>query len=153
MGSNRSKKTVVDEVPRCPNGHGELRLREAVKFVQSHWKTVQTMKGVAMQYNVDAANLTRCFRHVTGVTPKRYLDNLRRQFVVEQIRRNLPLGYEIGAQLGFENDLSFYRWVKRAFGCPYRELIVDVRKADSGPEIGSGPSRRNQRSYLRGSKS
>jgi methylphosphotriester-DNA--protein-cysteine methyltransferase len=80
------------------------------------------MQSVSEEFDLDASNLTRRFRNVVGVTPKHFLDKERKRFVLEKLLKRTMLGYEIGAALGFPDDISFYRWVRRAFGRPLREM-------------------------------
>lgn len=102
--------------------NGEARLKGAVEFVQVQWRTIHTMQSVATQFGIDAARLTRYFRQVVGATPKKYVDNERKKFVAERMRKGSMLGYEIGELLGFPDDISFYRWVRRAFGKSFRQM-------------------------------
>jgi AraC-like DNA-binding protein len=105
--------------------NGDSRVDQAVDFLKSHWKSVRTLQEVATDFEIDAANLTRRFRESEGKTPKRFLDEERKRFVLERLRENEMLGYEIGALLEFPSDIAFYRWVKRVFGRSLKELQDD----------------------------
>jgi len=128
-------------------------MKEAVEFVRLHWKGIRTMQGVAASFRVDPANLTRCFRYETGATPKRFLDDRRKEYVIEHLRRGNLLGYQVGAQLGFGDDLSFYRWVKRAFGLSYRNLLTEIHneKWEKAPYGHRSPRRVASENVSRGS--
>ena len=52
---------------------------------------------------------------------------LRKEYVVSKLTNSDLRGYEIGDELGFQDDLAFYRWVKRAFGVSLKELRTQVQ--------------------------
>ncbi len=95
---------------------------KAIDYIKSNWKKGGNLKQVALLHGLDPGNLARAFRTREGVTAKKYVDSCRKMHLLEQISRTQRLGFEIGAELGFVDDLAFYRWVKRAFGIPLTEL-------------------------------
>ena len=80
------------------------------------------MKEVADRYRLDSGNLERAFKNREGVTFKQFVDERRKAHVVSRLTKKTVFGYEIGAELGFADELAFYRWVKRAFGVPFTTL-------------------------------
>lgn len=113
---------------------GELRLVRAIDYLKSNWQRVHTLQDLADDFGIDPANLTRHFRQREGTTPKRFLNGERRKFVMDRVNEGAMLGYEIGAQLGFPDDISFYRWVRREFGIPLRELQANSLVANGDGE-------------------
>ena len=97
-------------------------MQQAIRDLKSNWRDGKTLKEIADRHRVDAGNLERAFRNQEGMTEKRYVDQQRQKHVLAQLARHTVLGYEIGDELGFRNDLAFYRWVKRAFGISFTEL-------------------------------
>lgn len=96
-------------------------IAQAIQYLKTNWRNGKTLKEIADLYRVDAGNLDRAFRHQTGMTSKHFIDQQRKQHVAARLESNTR-GYALGAELGFVNDLAFYRWVKRAFGVSFSAL-------------------------------
>lgn len=94
----------------------------AILHLKSHWKLGKSLKEVAEHYRLDAGNLARAFHKREGVTIKQFVDAKRKHYVIARLKKGFVLGFEIGNELGFADDLAFYRWVKRAFGVSFAEL-------------------------------
>jgi methylphosphotriester-DNA--protein-cysteine methyltransferase len=97
-------------------------IERAMRYIKSNWQEGKSLKEIADRHRVDAGNLERAFWNQEGMTAKHYVDQQRQKYVLAQLARHTMLGYEIGDELGFRNDLAFYRWVKRAFGISFIEL-------------------------------
>ncbi|NUM73922.1 helix-turn-helix transcriptional regulator [candidate division KSB1 bacterium] len=97
-------------------------MQAAIKNLKSEWRSGKSLKEIAHHHRVDAGNLERAFRKQEGMTVKQFLDAKRKEHVLARLADKKFLGYAIGAELGFGNDLAFYRWVKRAFGVSFAEL-------------------------------
>ena len=95
---------------------------QAISYIKSQWKKGENLTEIALMFNVDSGNLTRAFRTSEGMTVKQFIDSKKKEYVLEKLHSNSHFGYQIGVELGFSNDFSFYRWVKRAFGIPFKEL-------------------------------
>ena len=114
-------------ISRKPSHSSESRIKQAIDDIKTNWWQGRSLKEIASHYRLDAGNLARAFRNREGMTVKRYLDDRRREYVKRRIADPKVLGYEIGAELGFTDDLAFYRWVKRAFGVSFVKLCALVR--------------------------
>jgi AraC-like DNA-binding protein len=124
---------MIDTEPLVVGSYPPLMkspLDDAIDHIRSNWRRGSTLKSIAARFNVDPGNLDRQFRRRTGVTVKVFIDQRRKEHVLTQLRHDRKYGYEIGTELGFEDDLAFYRWVKRAFGVSLKQLgmIVSSRK-------------------------
>lgn len=98
------------------------RYGKAILYIVDHWREGFTLKDVAARFNLDPGNLDRQFRQRTGTTVSAYVRTQRRAYVIERLRDGAVYGYQIGTELGFRNDCSFYRWVERTFGASFAEL-------------------------------
>ncbi len=98
-------------------------ISQAVEYIKSDWKKGKNLTEIALQFKVDAGNLTREFRKCEGMTVKRFVDEKRRLYMLKRLRDGGGFGYQIGMELGFANDFSFYRWVRRAFGISFKKLL------------------------------
>jgi iron complex transport system substrate-binding protein len=94
---------------------------------KANWREGKTLKEVADLFRVDAGNLERAFRNREGMTVKQFIDQRRKAHVMSRLQNKTVLGYEIGTELGFADDMAFYRWVRRAFGISFAELRLRVR--------------------------
>ncbi len=123
--SEKSKPTVFhgDRCMPIP-----AAMKPAINYVKSHWREGRTLKEVAERHDVDAGNLDRAFRHQQGMTIKHFVDERRKEHVSSRLAKRFMLGYEIAAELGFANDLAFYRWVRRAFGVSFSTLRAQMRR-------------------------
>jgi len=97
-------------------------IEQAISHLKAHWRDGKSLKEVARLLRVDAGNLERAFHHHEGETVKHFIDGRRKQHVTSRLADKSVRGYEIGAELGFADDLAFYRWVKRAFGISFAKL-------------------------------
>lgn len=97
-------------------------IENAINYIKSSWRSGRTLKEIAEFHGVDSGNLERCFRNREGMTVKQFTDQQRKEYVRTALNDKLILGYEIGSDLGFTDDLAFYRWVKRAFGKSFAAL-------------------------------
>lgn len=100
----------------------QTAIARAIGFLKTNWLDGKSLKEVAYLHGVDAGNLERAFRRQEGMTVKQFVDQKRKEHVLARLSEKKFLGYAIGAELGFANDLAFYRWVKRAFGMSFVEL-------------------------------
>jgi AraC-like DNA-binding protein len=80
---------------------------------------------IAYELGVDPGNLDRCFRNAYGFTIKQCIDKQKKTKLLKLLANNEKYGYEIAYEIGFRNDLSFYRWVKRVTGRTYTELTKE----------------------------
>jgi len=101
-------------------------LEQAIEYIQANWKDGKTLKEIADLHRLDAGNLERSFRNRQGMTVKHFLDQRRKEHVASRLADKTLRGYEIGAELGFADDLAFYRWVKRAFGISFAVLRAQI---------------------------
>lgn len=123
-------------ISRRPSQSNESRIKQAIRDLKTNWQKGRSLKEIASHHRLDAGNLARAFRNREGMTVKRYLDERRREYIKRRIADPKVLGYEIGAELGFADDLAFYRWVKRAFGVSLVKLRAQLMRqaSDSGDD-------------------
>jgi len=106
-------------------------MQRAIRDLKSNWRDGKTLKEIADLHRVDAGNLERAFKNREGITVKQYVDRQRKVYIVSRLTDETVFGYEIGAELGFVDELAFYRWVRRAFGVSFvnlRSQFVTIRQ-------------------------
>ena len=104
------------------------RYDDAIMSIRNQWKRGLTLKAVAAEYGVDPGDLDRVFRRKYGVTAFAYVRSRREAYLLDRLADTEVYGYEIGSELGFFDDWSFYRWVKRGFGISFTRLRSKVVK-------------------------
>ena len=97
-------------------------IEQAIQYIKTNWREGETVKQVAQMHGVYPGNFARAFRIKEGTTIKTFVNHKRKEYVLRAIRDSTSFGYEIGAELGFSNDHSFYRWAKRVFGISFTRL-------------------------------
>src|SRR5437763_1474205 len=100
------------------------RLQDDIRsYVHANWHLGLSLKSVGSHFHVDPSDADQAFRKRTGVTIKRYVNQMRERKIVELLSNSPEMyGYEMSGVLGFQNEHSFYRWVKRTFGITYSNL-------------------------------
>jgi len=95
--------------------------KEIIKYVEMNWDGPISLKQLSTMFRLDPGDIDRTFRNLKGITLKRYVD-LKRKARLIAMMDDQRFGYEIGIMLGFANDRSFYRWVRRVFGIGFKQL-------------------------------
>jgi AraC-like DNA-binding protein len=100
-----------------------------LEFVEKDWKRI-TVKELAAQFQMYPSDISRLFRKSTGKTFRRYVNERRRQHLLEAIASSVDSrGYHFAEQLDFQEDRSFYRWVKKEFGVSFKQLCEQHRNS------------------------
>lgn len=95
---------------------------QVFELVEKDWKKV-SVKEIAVRFQRDPSDISRLFRKAMGKTIKEFVNEKRRNHVLELIRSGSDCrGYNLAQQLGFLEERSFYRWVKKEFGVSFTEL-------------------------------
>ncbi|TLY33493.1 MAG: helix-turn-helix transcriptional regulator, partial [Ignavibacteria bacterium] len=82
----------------------EQRRSRVLEYVEQHWRSGSPLKRMAADVGIDAADMERLFRGATGVTIKRYIDERKKEELVDLLKNGKTFGYEIGDTLKFRND-------------------------------------------------
>lgn len=117
-------------------------VKQVARCVDSNPRATLTVKEIAAAMKSDPAGLDRAFRHSTGKTIKHYIDEKYKEKIDDCLKAGDCRGYEIGDKLGFKSDLAFYRWVKRVYGIPFRQLKLRKR-VKWGKNQGRGETRQS----------
>jgi AraC family transcriptional regulator len=94
-------------------------------FLHSFYNEDKSLKSIASASSLSVPQLVRQFKAAFGVTPHRYLVNIRLQRAADLLRCTATPVTEIAASCGFENASAFSRVFKGMYGIQpgrYREL-------------------------------
>jgi AraC-like DNA-binding protein len=112
------------------------RYDAGIEFILRHWQDGLTLKAVAGDHGLDPGDLDREFKERCGATVHVFVNERRKEHVVRRITEGGVYAYQIGFELGFRSDWSFYRWVRRAFGISFVRLkgrLADSTVSETGP--------------------
>ncbi|MBM4167801.1 MAG: helix-turn-helix domain-containing protein [Ignavibacteria bacterium] len=100
---------------------------QLLELVEKDWRRI-TVKELAAQIQRDPSDISRLFRKSTGKTIRQFINERRRQHLLDAITSSVDSrGYHFAEQLGFLEERSFYRWVKKEFGVSFEELRNEHR--------------------------
>lgn len=117
LGEFPSNSTFKKNEERVPG-----YVREATSYIRNRLSPFLTIKEIASVVRKHPSDLDRMFARVNGMTIKQYIDRLCRKEVENRLRRGITKGSQIAFDLGFRDDQAFYRWIRRVFGIPFRQL-------------------------------
>jgi methylphosphotriester-DNA--protein-cysteine methyltransferase len=109
---------------------------QIVEFVEANWKQGISVKEIAGHFSVSASEAERSFRKLKRMPIKKYIQGRRKEFILDAVRNSAPSGYEVGFELGFQEEQSFYRCVKKSFGMTWTELCGLHRDGVQDPRRG-----------------
>lgn len=92
-----------------------LRIQESMQYIQAHFREKLTVDRLAQRVAMSPSHYAHCFRQVSGISPMRYLRDVRLGeacvlLVAHTLRTN-----EVAAHVGFQSDAHFSREFKRRF--------------------------------------
>lgn len=101
--------TISDKV-------SDYYVTEMINFIENHFEEDITIEDMANHLNLSRGHINKIFKQFTGKTPKEFLTRLRMTKATHLLKTTkLPIG-EIGAQIGYNNQLHFSRAFKNYFG-------------------------------------
>jgi DNA-binding NarL/FixJ family response regulator len=111
---------------RTQGNRKELRaLSEQTKsYIEEHLKPSLRVKEVAAAMIIHPSDLERAFRRLEGKTIKKYIDERCKERIMESFACGNQKGCAIAQEFGFETDQAFYRWFRRVYGMPFRQLTT-----------------------------
>ena len=90
--------------------HGDPSVMKAQKWIEQHHTQSIDYDRLAGKFRMSRRSLERRFKQATGVTPLRYLQQLRVETAKRQLEEGTQTFNEITYQVGYE-DISFFRKV------------------------------------------
>ena len=99
----------------------DSRMEDVLAFFHQNFQEEIQVRECARRFNMSESWLIRCFRQRTGMTPQRYLTDIRLNQAKELLAASsLNIG-EIAAVVGYENALYFSRIFRKYVGVSPRE--------------------------------
>ena len=99
----------------------EFYIREAIAYIESNYQRDITIEEIAGALRLNRSYFGKIFRLSTGKSPQRFLMNYRMIKAAEMLAMTKRPVNEIGASVGYDNQLHFSRAFKNVYGVSPRE--------------------------------
>lgn len=110
---DRRDKVLVEHTPQ--SALDEARVKEAIAFIEAHYKEPVTLDQIAEAVHVSGSECCRCFKRCLDMTPFEYLMRLRVFRTMELIIDNPTMSVaQIATESGF-NSSSYYNKLFRKY--------------------------------------
>jgi AraC-like DNA-binding protein len=92
-----------------------LKVQESMQYIQAHFKESITVDSLAQGVAMSPSHYAHCFKEVCGVSPMRYLRDIRLNEACNLLAGQVLRTSEVASQVGFQSDAHFSREFKRRF--------------------------------------
>ena len=92
-----------------------LRVQESMQYIQVHFKEQITVESLALRVAMSPSHYAHCFKEVCGVSPMRYLRDIRLNEACNLLAGKVLRTSEVASHVGFQSDAHFFREFKRRF--------------------------------------
>ena len=99
----------------------EAYIREAIAYIENNYQRDITIEEIAGALRLNRSYFGKIFRLSTGKSPQRFLMNYRMIKAAEMLAMTKRPVNEIGASVGYDNQLHFSRAFKNIYGISPRE--------------------------------
>ena len=107
----KASQAVQDE---C--GEGERYVKKVKGYIEDHYSFPITVRDMAYQVGLDRTYLYRLFIKSVGVSPSKYLSNLRLERAAAMLKDSAITINEVSLAVGFKDVAYFYRAFTRQYG-------------------------------------
>ena len=110
-----TKIPVITERPKRTT-HDELRIKEAIHYIENHFTEQITLDDIAASIHISKSECCRCFKRVLHITPFEYLMKYRIFYATRMMQRHDPSAESISSlaiSVGFGNISYFNKVFKK----------------------------------------
>ena len=122
---------VRSSVPVAQTSSGKLQdihVHTAIEFVERSYRDDITVADMAGSTGLNASYFGKVFKEATGKTPQRYLIGYRMAKAAELLKLTSMSVAEVGAEVGYPNQLHFSRAFKSVYGLSPRDWRKEKSK-------------------------
>ncbi len=115
----------VNESPQRTLSPDEMRIKDAILFIQQHYPEQISLDDIADSIHVSKSECCRCFKRAVKITPFEYLMRYRILQAAElilQLDRSPASISELASSVGFNNTSYFNKLFKKYFNCTPTEF-------------------------------
>lgn len=116
-------------LPACPPECRE-EVRRACRFMEEHYETHLSLAQVCRHAGLSPSTLLRAFTKAKGITPYRYLENIRIHAAKQLLEQGFP-PVEAALRTGFSDQSHFTNYFTRLTGLSpgaYREIFLHTEE-------------------------
>ncbi|MBQ6972958.1 MAG: AraC family transcriptional regulator [Synergistaceae bacterium] len=99
----------------------ESYIREAISYIESNYHRNITVEEIAEALRINRSYFGKIFRLSTGKSPQRFIMNYRMTKAADMLMMTRKPINEIGASVGYENQMHFSRAFRNVYGVSPRE--------------------------------
>lgn len=120
---------IEQEAAQADQSQAERAINNAIKQIhESFMKPDFSMDRLASSAHMSQTYFRRCFRKVTGVSPKRYTKDLRLQMATDLLCSGYYTVAEIADRCGFSSAYYFSAFMKKETGKSPSEWMRELKK-------------------------
>ena len=99
------------------------RIQQSVQFIQANFRRPLSVNELADRVAMSPSHFAHCFRQVAGVSPMRYLRDVRLDAACARLLGGAVRSGELAAEIGFVSTAHFNREFKRRFDASPTEYV------------------------------
>ena len=90
-------------------------LKEAIEYINDNFNENISLENLAKISKLSKYHFLKSFKEKTGLTPHRYIINLRLELAISLIKQNTPLSI-VAYECGFSDQSHFIKTFKKVYG-------------------------------------
>lgn len=101
-------------------GQNRLRdfyVREAISYIENNYQNDISIESIADNLGLHRSYFGKLFKRAVGKSPQQFLMNYRMVKAADQLTLTKKPIHEIGASVGYQNQMHFSRAFKSIYGC------------------------------------
>jgi AraC family transcriptional regulator, arabinose operon regulatory protein len=108
----------------------DRRLLLLLELINDNMQRQLTIRGLARVVNLSPGRLAHLFKSEVGISPQRYLNNVRLEKAKELLESGMLSVKEVAAEIGFPHASSFCRSFKACYSTTPREYRKNYLRID-----------------------
>ena len=95
----------------------------AISMIRSEYQTALTVSDIASRLHINRSYFFEIFKAATGMSPKKYLENVRMQRAAELLTKRAMTVTVTASSVGYPDVFAFSRAFKRYYSCSPTEYV------------------------------
>lgn len=118
----RNTSILANDTQTRRGKNDELRLRQMIMFIQSHYHEKILLKDIANVVNISTRECSRCFKRSIEISPMEYLKEYRLEQAAARLAHKRETITEIAEICGFFSNSYFSQCFYNKYGCTPRDF-------------------------------